>query len=77
VKSCAKTKTLRPSTAEARDHAVSQDLLVLHVEIDGAVGDEAARFDEASRIDEEIDALAGGQLAGLVLLFDARNTTPL
>src|SRR5262249_34431980 len=58
--------------AVAGDHAVAEDLLLLHAEVGAAVGDELVELDEAAIIDQRRDALARGELAGLVLLGDAR-----
>ena len=55
----------------AGDDAVAEDLLLLHAEVGAAVRDEAVELDEAAGVEQEVDALARGQLAGLVLLLDA------
>jgi hypothetical protein len=55
----------------AGDDAVARDLLLLHSEVGAAVDDEAVDLDEAPGIEEQIDALAGGELASVVLLLDA------
>ena len=60
--------------APAGDDAVSENLLPIHVEVGAAVGDEAVGLDERARVAEQLDALAGGELAGLVLLVDARSS---
>jgi hypothetical protein len=57
--------------AVAGDHAVAEDLLLLHAEVGAAVGDEAVELDEAARVEQRRDALARGELAGFVLLVDA------
>ena len=57
--------------AVAGDHAVAEDLLLLHAEVGAAVGDEAVELDEGARVEQQVDALARGELAGLVLLVDA------
>ena len=58
--------------AVAGDDAVAEDLLLLHAEVGAAVGDELVELDEAAGVEQGGDALARGQLAGLVLLVDAR-----
>ena len=58
--------------AVAGDHAVAEDLLLGHAEVGAAVGDELVELDEAAVVDQRGDPLARGQLAGLVLLVDAR-----
>ena len=59
----------RPSTARgAGDDAVGGDFLAGHAEVDLAVLGEQADLLEAAGIDEGVDALAGGELALLLLL---------
>ena len=53
------------------DDAVAEHLLLLHVEVGAAMRDEAVDLDEASGIEQEIDALARRQLARRVLPVDA------
>src|SRR5690606_16021243 len=53
--------------AVAGDDSVAEDLLVLEAEADGAVGDEAVQLDEAALVQEEVQPLAGGELAAGVL----------
>ena len=73
VKSCAKAKTCRPSTsAVAGDHAVARNDLVVHPEVATTVGDQLVDFLEGAEIEEQLDTLAGRELAGLVLLLQAR-----
>ena len=55
----------------AGDHAVAGDLLLLHPEVGAAVHDEAVHLHEGARVEEQLDPLAGGELARLVLLLDA------
>jgi hypothetical protein len=55
----------------AGDHAVAEDLLLLHAEVGAAVGHEAVELDEAVPVEQRRDALARGELAGFVLLVDA------
>src|SRR5262249_30267256 len=51
----------------ARDHAVARNDLALHAEVAAAVGDQLVDFLERARIEEELDALARGQLSRGVL----------
>ena len=68
VKSCAKAKTRRPSTRPGpADDAVARDDLIGHPEILTAMRDERVDLVERTGIEEQRDALARGQLAGLVL----------
>ena len=53
--------------AVAGDDAVARDLLLVHAEVGAAVDDELVDLVEAARIEQELDALAGGHLALLVL----------
>jgi hypothetical protein len=53
------------------DDAVAEELLLLHAEIGAAVRREAVELDEGALVDEELDPLARGQLALLVLRGDA------
>ena len=72
MKSCAKTKTCRPSTVPvAGHHPVAGDALVAHPEVGAAVGDELVQLDEGAGVEQEVDPLARGELARLVLLGDA------
>ena len=57
--------------AVAGDDAVTEDLLLLHAEVVAAVGDELVHLDEAAGVEQKIDTLAGGELAGGVLPLDA------
>ena len=59
--------------APAGDDAVAGDLLLLHAEVDGAVLDEHVELLERALVEQELDALAGGELAALVLRLDARR----
>ena len=58
--------------APAGDDAVAGDLRLVDAEIGAAVGDEGVEFLEAALVHEQIDALARGELAALVLRLDAR-----
>ena len=53
------------------DDAVAEDLLLLHAEVGAAMRDELVELDEAALVEQGGDALARGQLAGLVVLVDA------
>ncbi len=55
----------------AGDDPVAGDLLGLHAEVDAAVRLELVDLHEAAWVEEQLDALAGGELARLVLLRDA------
>jgi hypothetical protein len=53
------------------DDAVRGEFLVLHAELGAAMTGEAVALLEGLGIEQDIDALAGGELAGFVLLVDA------
>ena len=57
----------------AGDDAVAgnQQVRIVHAEVAAAVGDELVGLDERPGIEEEVDALARRQLAGVVLLLEA------
>ena len=57
--------------APAGDDAVAGDLLLLHAEIGGAMLDEHVELLERAFIEKNLDTLARGQLAALVLRVDA------
>ena len=61
----------------AGDDAVGGDLLAGHAEVDLAVLGEQADLLEAAGIDEGVDALAGGELALLLLLGQAVGAAAL
>ena len=63
--------------AVAGDDAVAGNHLLIESEIGGAVGDEAVELDEAALVEQQIEPLAGGELALLVLLRDARRSPAL
>src|SRR5206468_12332583 len=48
-------------------HPVAWNDLIGHAEVEAAMGDELVHFLERARIEQQIHALAGGQLAGGVL----------
>ncbi len=56
--------------ALAGHHAIAGHLLVGHAEVDAAVLDEHVRLLEGVGVEQELDALAGGELAALVLRLD-------
>ena len=56
----------------AGDDTVARDLLLLHAEVDRAVLDEHVELLERILVHEQFDALAGRELAALVLRLDAR-----
>ncbi len=58
--------------APAGDHAVAGDLGLFHAEVGRAVLDEHVELLERALVEQEFDALAGGQFAALVLGLDAR-----
>ena len=62
--------------AVAGDDAVPSDLFLPHVERLGAVDGKGIEFGERPRIDQQLDALPGGQLALWVLLL-VRVTAPV
>ena len=49
------------------DDAVAGHDLVLHAEVAAAMGDQLVDFFERPGVEEQIDALAGGELAAVVL----------
>ena len=51
----------------ARDHAVAVGAALEHVEVGVPVPDERVELDERARVEEGLDALAGGALPALVL----------
>ena len=57
--------------APAGDDAVAGHLVLLHAELGRAVLDEHVEFLERSLVEQQLDALAGGQLAAGVLRLDA------
>ena len=52
----------------AGDDAVAGDHLLLHPEVAAAVGDQLVDLLERAGIEQQLDPLARGQLAGVVLL---------
>src|SRR5207247_4309527 len=57
--------------AVARDDAVPRDLPLRHAEVGAAVGLEAVELDEAPRVEQLVQALAGRELPLGVLALDA------
>src|SRR5439155_15716697 len=57
--------------ARAGDHPVAGNSLVLHAEVVTLMDDEAIDLGERALVAQELDALAGGLLPGLVLAADA------
>ena len=55
----------------AGDDAVAGDELLVHAEIAAAVGDQLVELLERAGIEQQLDPLAGGQLAGFVLAREA------
>src|SRR5262249_16832874 len=62
--------------APAGDHAVGRRLLALHRPLGEVRTAVDPHLDEAALVDEQVDALAGGQLAALVLLGDLLLAAP-
>ena len=58
--------------APAGDHAVAGDFGLLHAEVARAVLDEHVELLERALVEQELDPLARGELAALVLRLDAR-----
>ena len=63
--------------APAGHHAVAGDFRLLHAEVGGAVLDEHVELLERALVEQQLDALARGQLAALVLRVDARLAAAL
>ncbi len=57
--------------APAGDHAVARDLVPLHAEIGAAVLDIHVELLEGAFVEQEVEALARGELAATVLGLDA------
>ena len=74
VKSLANTNTVRPFTVPQPVTTPSPGIFgLLHAEVAGAVLDEHVELLERALVEQELDALAGGELAALVLRLDARR----
>jgi len=63
--------------AEPGEDAVPRDALLLHPEVVAAVHDQAVHLLERPGIEEEVEALAGGELPCVVLLGYALLAAPL
>ena len=63
--------------AAAGDHAIARDLVLAHAEVLALVDHEAIGLAKGPRVDQQLDALARGELAGLVLALDALGSAPL
>ena len=63
--------------AVAGDEAVAGDSLVGHAEVGGSVGYEFVGLFEGAFVEEEVDALAGGELAGFGLAGAALGASAL
>ncbi len=61
----------------AGDDAIAEEELAVEPEIRGAVRDERIQFHEAARVQEEVQALARGQLAEGVLALDSHGASAL
>ena len=73
VKSLAKTYTMRPLTVPQPVTTPSPGIFgLVHAEIGGAMLDEHVELLEGALVHQQLDALARGQLAALVLRLDAR-----
>ena len=55
----------------AGHHAVARHDLVLHPEVDAAMGDQLVDLLEGAGIEQQLDPLARRQLAGVVMAFQA------
>src|SRR5579884_411909 len=58
--------------AVAGDDSVARDALLVHPEIAVAMDDQLVELLERAGVEEQLDALARGELAFLVLTLDAR-----
>ena len=63
--------------AVAGHDAVARNHLLVEPEVGGAVGDEPVQLDEAALVQQQVEPLARGELALLVLLRDARGAPAL
>jgi hypothetical protein len=61
--------------APAGNHPVAGHLDIVHAEIGAAMGDEHVEFLEAALVQQQLDALARGQLALGMLRLDAAPAT--
>ncbi len=64
--------------APTGDHAVAQELFLFDAKAHGAMGDEHIQFAERARVQKQLQALAGGQLAlGMLSINAPLSTTQL
>jgi len=56
--------------AVARYHPITEDFLFVHVEVSATVNGEFVELDERPFVKENVDPLAGRQLADFVLAID-------
>ena len=71
VKSCEKTNTSRPSIeAVSGDHAVAEEVLLVEPELRRPMGDECVELDKRTRVEEQVESLARGQLSPGMLPLD-------
>jgi hypothetical protein len=63
--------------AVAGDDAVTGNDLAIEPEVAGPVGDEPVELDEAALVEQQVEPLARGELALLVLLGDPRGSPTL
>ena len=63
--------------AVAGDDAVAEEVLAIQPELRRAVGDECVELDERSGVEEEVEALARGELAPGVLALDPHRSPTL
>ena len=63
--------------AVAGDEAVAGDALLVHAEVGGAVGDELVDLLEGAFVEQQVDALARGELAGFGLARAALGAAAL
>ena len=61
----------------AGDDAVAEDALLVEPEVRRAVRDERVELDERARVEQQVEALARGQLAHRVLPLDAGRSPTL
>ena len=61
--------------AVTRNEAIAVEDLIVHLEVTAAVTDEGVEFFEGAFVEEEVDALAGGEFAVTALAFEAIGAT--
>ena len=57
--------------AVTRNEAIAIEDLIVHLEVAAAVTDEGVEFFKGAFVEEEVDALAGGEFAVAALAFEA------